>query len=1192
MGRPLVAALAAASLLVGGLAASAGVAQAAPLNVRGDSDQVHSFVTGVTSNFPNSGSSSENIESLRDKDATTKWYAGTGNKPTTESPIWAIYTLSSAQLVTGYSLTSGDDAPERDPKAWTVLGSNDAAAATNATHASWVQIDSRFDQAFNARRARNLYTTTAATAYKYYQLRVTANLANHATATNNTKFQISDWTLRTGQAGYSSNIITSGTQWQYLEDGTIDPANGNADRTAWTQVGASLPGTWKTAAGPFGAKRDGTAPPNIGIGANFPVTTVLKYYLNGTSNPVVPAYFFRYQFDLDQNALDSIRGLYGSLVHDDAATVYINGVNVADYPGANVPTGNLGYGGDNKGDPQTETLLFPATPLRLGTNVISIELHNVNDTSSDVYLSLSLAATSDTVAVPFTVAETSASYASGSVPSDFFSTLLTGFDEVKNEPTIMAPNSSGPNNGATLAAANDRVVVAVNNGATGSDAVKVAKRAQAIYDADNNSAITMTDALGAVLGPIYRAALTSGELPKTKWILDNIENSSYENANNAAKALWSYQRPMNRLGFVGGGTCSGGTFSGSNGWIAVTYSSQSGYNGLCTQGSFPSGHALHGYSNGTMLASLIPELSPQILSRASEYGNNRLVLGFHYPMDVMAGRINGQAVAANRWSDAQFSNLLKQSTTELRAVLGAKCDDVAHTTDLVQCAKTDTAFETTEHALTVYKQRLTYSSYPTTDGVVRNDGFQKAFPSATNLPVRVPATAPALLTTVFPTLTSSERATVLRATAIEGGYALDKTKDGGDSWQRLNIAAAMNATVSHGGGGQLIVNGVDTSVGGVSGVTVGGSALSGFSPSVTDYSVVLPVGTTTAPQIVAGAPTGGAGVRVTQATTLPGTATVTVTTLDGVDTTYSINFAAADAIAELSDLKVNGETITGFASGTRTYVVELPEGTTATPVVTATAASGGVVTYTQASSPNGTAEVKVTSSDGSTTATYVIQFTVKTTIPGPGGGDGGGGTTTVTASVSATVTSVAYNTPAKVGVTVTAKDVVPAGTVVITEGNRSLGSASLSAGKTTVTLPRTLTVGTHKLTVRYLPAAGGKVIAPSSPTSVTLVVKKAKAKKPTVTITKGKRNKTTIKRNVKATLKITLKAVGAAAPTGKVTVKVGKKSVGSAKVRKVGKKYVATVKTKKLTKKGKVSVVYTGNKSLSKATYSTKVRVK
>ena len=42
------------------------------------------------------------------------------------------------------------------------------------------------------------------------------------------------------------------------------------------------------------------------------------------------------------------------------------------------------------------------------------------------------------------------------------------------------------------------------------------------------------------------------------------------------------------------------------------------------------------------------------LARASEAGNNRIVLGVHYALDIVGGRISGEVALASRWSDARF----------------------------------------------------------------------------------------------------------------------------------------------------------------------------------------------------------------------------------------------------------------------------------------------------------------------------------------------------------------------------------------------------------------------------------------------------------------------------------------------------------------------------------------------------------
>jgi hypothetical protein len=65
---------------------------------------------------------------------------------------------------------------------------------------------------------------------------------------------------------------------------------------------------------------------------------------------------------------------------------------------------------------------------------------------------------------------------------------------------------------------------------------------------------------------------------------------------------------------------------------------------------------------------------------------------------------------------------------------------------------------------------------------------------------------------------------------------------------------------------------------------------------------------------------------------------VTVTAGDKVNTkTYTISFTEApDNDATLSDLKVDGETISGFAPHITSYSLQLPYGTATVPTVSAT----------------------------------------------------------------------------------------------------------------------------------------------------------------------------------------------------------------------------------------------------------------
>ena len=89
--------------------------------------------------------------------------------------------------------------------------------------------------------------------------------------------------------------------------------------------------------------------------------------------------------------------------------------------------------------------------------------------------------------------------------------------------------------------------------------------------------------------------------------------------------------------------------------------------------------------------------------------------------------------------------------------------------------------------------------------------------------------------------------------------------------------------------------------------------------------------------------------------------------------------------ATLSDLTVDGTTVTGFDAGTLSYNVELPEGTTVVPTVvgTPTQSSTCNCSYKAATELPGASTVLVTAQDLSTTETYTINFTVAAPIAPP-----------------------------------------------------------------------------------------------------------------------------------------------------------------------------------------------------------------
>jgi len=114
----------------------------------------------------------EGSKKLIDNNINTKVFlGGPGNNLTWQFEYFI------PQLVNGYSMTSGNDAPERDPKRWKVEGSQDGK--------TWTIIDERADQAWETRRLSRTFTFTNKIEYKYYKFSMTE-------LTSGTNFQMSE----------------------------------------------------------------------------------------------------------------------------------------------------------------------------------------------------------------------------------------------------------------------------------------------------------------------------------------------------------------------------------------------------------------------------------------------------------------------------------------------------------------------------------------------------------------------------------------------------------------------------------------------------------------------------------------------------------------------------------------------------------------------------------------------------------------------------------------------------------------------------------------------------------------------------------------------------------------------------------------------------------------------------------------
>ncbi|HET6666358.1 MAG TPA: discoidin domain-containing protein, partial [Intrasporangium sp.] len=134
-------------------------------------------VIGVTASAQNAPG--EVAANLADANPDTKWLAFA-------SSGWVRYQLASPAKAVRYSLTSANDAPERDPKDFRLEGSNDGT--------TWTPLDTRTSIDFPGRFATLTFDVTSPGAYGYYRLNVTAVHSGGIV-------QLADWDLNDGSTG-------------------------------------------------------------------------------------------------------------------------------------------------------------------------------------------------------------------------------------------------------------------------------------------------------------------------------------------------------------------------------------------------------------------------------------------------------------------------------------------------------------------------------------------------------------------------------------------------------------------------------------------------------------------------------------------------------------------------------------------------------------------------------------------------------------------------------------------------------------------------------------------------------------------------------------------------------------------------------------------------------------------------------
>ncbi len=179
--------------------------------------------------------------------------------------------------------------------------------------------------------------------------------------------------------GQTVTLVSQGTSWKYL-------SNGSNQGTAWYAPSFS-DAAWST----------GNAQLGYGDGDE---ATVIPYGTNSNNRYIT--YYFRKSFTVADPS--TITALTLNIKRDDGAVIYLNGTEIQR---SNMPTGTISYttrASSNLNGSSESTFYASAesAPLLVaGTNVIAVEVHQYNASSSDVSFDLYLTGTQPaTCAVP------------------------------------------------------------------------------------------------------------------------------------------------------------------------------------------------------------------------------------------------------------------------------------------------------------------------------------------------------------------------------------------------------------------------------------------------------------------------------------------------------------------------------------------------------------------------------------------------------------------------------------------------------------------------------------------------------------------------------------------------------------------------------------------------------------------------
>ncbi len=148
--------------------------------------------------------------------------------------------------------------------------------------------------------------------------------------------------------------------------------------------------------------------------------------------------------------------------------------------------------------------------------------------------------------------------------------------------------------------------------------------------------------------PVMGETFTQARLPATARVL-SATTAALSGPINSAKAEYDRPRPYaaNRAVLQ----CDELPANASNG------------------GSYPTGHGAGGWAWALVLAELTPSRADAILQRGRDFGESRVICGYHFPSDIDAARLIAAGVVARLHADPAFRRDLEAARRELARAL-------------------------------------------------------------------------------------------------------------------------------------------------------------------------------------------------------------------------------------------------------------------------------------------------------------------------------------------------------------------------------------------------------------------------------------------------------------------------------------------------------------------------------------------